>query len=507
MTRLSRMASSGSIGLIFLAVGASGATLALAVASVEHLDHVLLYTWVSVTALLCFIPLGVGLVRHRVDLFEPSMLVGVFYLVGFPIPALMAVAFGQGFDPSVSLRWFPHALGVAALGIASWLLGYYLGPGAALASVLPRVPGGWCRRRLAAATAAFAAAGWTAQILLIVGGGYLHGFRTAISPKWATTVAWTAQFAIAAIALAAVQYFRAVRTGRGYTAWMVVLGGLLIAELAFTIPSGNRVQLLMTLAVPVMCAYYVFERTRWKPVVVVGLVAVFLVFPLEDIYRSAISRSADINARHPTTAPLALLERAAIQTGATLSHSRPSTYAMLSVQTFVQRLNMIGVVASVIRRTPSVWPFADGRTVDATVVSLAPPRFIMKKPIVSVGGMDFAHRYLLVRPWDTVTSVAVTRIGELYLNSWWPGVAGGMWLEGMLTRFIYVYLVNDGLPSPSGVFLYVLFALTFAQFSSFADYALFLKEAVILVLAVAWLSESPRREHAAASIAASGLAR
>jgi len=457
----------------------------------------------AVTALL-WVPIVVAAGRGRIDPFEPAILVSFFYGMGFPVGAVMALAVGLEFDPAVSLAWFPAALGVAAIGLAAWLLGYYTGPGAGVARALPPVPPRWDGPKVAAGTAVLALVGWSAQILFVLKGGYLHTFRTQIATQWSTTAGWLAGFAIVALLFAATRHYERVRAGRPSRLWQAAFLALLVAQLAYALPSGWRQPALAALLVPVIAAHYMLGRIRWNLVVAAGLVAVLLIFPVLNVYRTALASEANTNLLHPSSASVGALRHAAVDTWHSLAGLGVVHLASLSVRTFAERLNMVQIVAAIVRRTPSEWPFAWGRTFEPFWTSLAPPRFLIRKPATSVGGVAFAHQYHLIHPGDTLTSVAPTRLGELYLDFWLPGVVLGMWIEGVLARLVYTYLIaaRPGAPSPIGVILYGVFVLTFVEFTAFADYALMLKQFLVLFVLLMWMASSARERRVVTAPAA-----
>ncbi len=487
--RSSRVAL-GRIGVLASVV--SCAALALVYGAVTEPSEIALWLTAAVTAALTFLPVAIGLARGRVDIFEPPVLLGLFFFIGYPLAAVMELAFGQEFDASRSVAWFPITLAVAALGLGAWFLGYYLGPGARIASALPSLPRRWDTQRAMVVVGGLALAGWAAQLLVIVRGGYLHGFRTQVGLQFSTAVAWVGQFALVALACAAARYFADVRRGRSSSGWRAAFLALLVLELAYTVPTGTRQPLLMALAIPLIGAYYVLGRVRWSTLVALVLVVGLFVFPAENAYRMAVSESVDINNAHPSFTSVQTLRRAAEAAMTQLGSLSGVGYAVASFRTVVERLNMVGIVSAIVRWTPSPWPFDLGRSLEAFVVSLAPPRFVMQKPVSEVGGVEFAHRYGLIQPADTITSVGPTRLGEMYQDFWLGGVLAGMWAEGMLSRVCYAWCIGRAAPSISGVVLYTFFVLTFVQFNAFADYALMLKLYVVMIVVLFWVGAGPR---------------
>ncbi len=452
---------------------------------------------VAVSTAAAGLPFLIAAARGRLDPFEPPVLFSVFYLIGFPLTAVMAVAVGDPFDPSGSLAWFPSALWLAALGMSAWFLGYYAGPGRALADAVPPLSRRWNESRALLAVACFGLAGWFAQLVVVVKGGYLHGFRTEVTGQWSTTVAWVASFVFVALTIAAVRQYQLTRAGKRAYGWTVILVVGLVLELLYATASGWRTQALEALLIPLLVATYILKRIRWSRIVGAALISVFLIFPFANAYRAELASETDLAARRMTTAPLGDLQLAAERGAEDLAHLRGWDFLGSALQTTIQRLGMVQIVAPIVRYTPTVWPFAPGESLQALIVSLAPPRFLIKKPTVTVGGNDFAHRYHLIRPEDADTSVGPTRLGELYLDGWLGAVVFGMWLEGAFARFVYGYLVERRPVSPTALVLYTTFVLSFLLFDAFADYALMLKVTLVLVPALVWIS-SPRRGTRAA---------
>ncbi len=471
--------------------------LAIAALALTDLALMPLLFGIAASTTVAGVPFLISAARGRLDPFEPPVLFSVFYLIGFPVTALMAAAFGEPFDPSGSLPWFPAALLLAALGMGAWFLGYYAGPGAALASAVPRLSRRWDERRALLAVACFGAAGWFAQLVVVVRGGYLHGFRTEVTGQWSTAVAWVASFVFVALAIAAVRQYQLMRAGKRAYWWTGILVVGVIMELLYATASGWRTQALEALLIPLLVAAYMLKHIRWSRIIGAALVSVFLIFPFANAYRAELASETDLAARRLSTAPVADLRLAALRGGEDLAHLQGWDFAAASVQTTIQRLGMVQIVAAIIRGTPAVWPFEPAETLQALIVSLAPPRFLIKKPTVAVGGNEFAHRYHLIRPEDADTSVGLTRLGELYLNGWLGAVILGMWIEGAFARVVYDYLIGRRPVSPAALVLYTMFILSFLLFTAFADYALMLKVAVVLVPTLLWIS-APRRGARAA---------
>lgn len=459
---------------------------------------------ITATLTLGCIPLAVGLIRRRVDIFEPATLMGAFYVVGFPIAALLQQRYGRQFDVSGSALWFPKTLEVAALGMAAWLAAYYVPRRRLALRLFTASLDTLDLRKLGGAIGAFATAGWTAHMLRITEGGYLHASCTTISPAWWTTVGWMELFLPIAISISLAVFLSLRQRGeRGKTllCWGALSVVLISSEVLYTILSGSRAELLSTMLVLLATTAYIRGRMPWVSVLMAAVIAVFGIFPIMNIYRqylgAEITNSTISQCRtRLQTILTATKEMFGISHNVDHTTYLPSGRALVpavlredwhgGIRVTINRLNMIGIVAPIIRWTPSKYAFLYGKTFASTMSSFLPPRFLIRKPKVSIGGVAFAHMYHLTDPRDTMTSVAPTRLGELYWNFGEIGVLLGMAAEGFISRSVYATLVEIEPRSPAGIAAYNLFLLAFLQFAAFADYALPAKAAVVLISALIW---------------------
>ena len=128
----------------------------------------------------------------------------------------------------------------------------------------------------------------------------------------------------------------------------------------------------------------------------------------------------------------------------------------------------VSVFADVINMTPEQVPYWRGGSYQTLWTSFI-PRFLWPgKPQATIGG-EFGHRYHLLDPTDTNTSHNLPWLPEFYANFGISGVLGGMFVVGVLFRFLVQKL---SVPISSSI-EYVLGAtVTFSLFYAESNFAL-----------------------------------
>jgi oligosaccharide repeat unit polymerase len=114
-----------------------------------------------------------------------------------------------------------------------------------------------------------------------------------------------------------------------------------------------------------------------------------------------------------------------------------------------QLIQSISLAAHV---TPETIPFRYGRDYFMLPVYILFPRLIWPEKPVQAGSVQFSIDYAGA-PANTIHSTAVTLFGDLYLNFGLPGILGGMFLLGILYRWIYGAVRDAG--SHSRLVLYL----------------------------------------------------
>jgi hypothetical protein len=174
--------------------------------------------------------------------------------------------------------------------------------------------------------------------------------------------------------------------------------------------SGYKQQAL--LPVLIVGAAFVTSRGRipWKPVAMAAAVGVLVLLPATIIYRSVLR-------------PNTLADPASVRTPGGIVHE---TADYLNV-----RFRLVDSVALIRTRTPTEYPYANGRRYTLLPALIGLPRAVWPdKPILN-DGLEFSHTYWEVAP-SIVTATPLTQPGDLYRNFSWPGVLIGLALWGAL---------------------------------------------------------------------------
>ena len=122
----------------------------------------------------------------------------------------------------------------------------------------------------------------------------------------------------------------------------------------------------------------------------------------------------------------------------------------------IGRIDQSRVLSAVFEKTEK---FLHGETFLELLTSFGPPRFIWKNKLFSINilGNKYGRQIGILGPNDFQTSINPTMIGDWYMNFGIVGIIFGMFLMGMIFRFIYNYLILETNNSLSGVMIYSVF--------------------------------------------------
>jgi O-antigen/teichoic acid export membrane protein len=177
------------------------------------------------------------------------------------------------------------------------------------------------------------------------------------------------------------------------------------------------------LGMPTMAYYEVKRRLPWKTIAVVGMIFVFLIFPMYNTFRRT-DRNLDTSRRVDRT-----FERA--------RGWNSEEYMEESVYAFLKRIGVITSVAAIVSDTGRWVSYRYGETLVLAPISVFIPRFLWPdKPNISIG-KEFGETFRLTNTMDRETEIAITMVGDFYWNFALPGVVVGMCLLGMGYRWFY----------------------------------------------------------------------
>jgi hypothetical protein len=449
------------------------AALVAAVALIPHASYIAL----AVTLLGAYF----AYMRFRAPLTDPDL-----FEVIVPFSVLNFLYFGVGtiylvFEPDAlnfpALRPFlAPALALAVLGYLCFLAGYAWFFRATRPSPLGKlVPNHVLAYLAPGAVGAVGLSVHSLQVSSMASGG-------GISP-----------------ALSFLQQFGILFYVAWYLAWHMFLAGRLrrsagvpllvalsgMAAVVMFSNFGGKALAITLLGMPAIAFYEVKRRLPVKSLVVVGLIAIFVIFPLYNTFRTT-DRSLDTMRRLDHTVDVA-------------RSWNSDRFLDASLFSFLQRMTIVTSLAAIISDTPRWVDYRYGETLVLAPMALLIPRFLWRdKPNISIG-KEFGATFRMTHALDLETEVAPSMVGDFYWNFAIPGVIVGMLLLGMGYRWYYQRYGTGAGFDPVRKAIYVallptalLFEGNFAIIVAGFVKALIIVVVFLLVLRrIGWMTERP----------------
>jgi hypothetical protein len=362
--------------------------------------------------------------RATGDVLAPISLAALFYGVAFGAGGVfmwLVHEDGSGLVPGrsdivvalllVTVAWICFALGYAA-DLFRWVRAIVRPPRDLAGGVRP-----------AAVVVPFLAAGWGARLMNLAADRYFHisdGASTRTGASWFVDA--SAGLPLLAVAFLAAHAFRpaAPKRVRFWTALLVV------AELAWSIPTGSRGRIVDLLIVIVIVRYYAAGRLpSTRMLAGAAALVVFVVFPFGAAYRSLDYRTSITQA----------LFGAASETRAGGVDGTIDSGLVA-----VGRFSDLSAVARVVHQGRDELPLAPGESLVWAAQGAVPRAIYPDKPEPSRFANEFGRAYGFIAPADFQTAIAVTQPGEMYLNGGWLALVLGMALLGAAYRLVAEYL-------------------------------------------------------------------
>lgn len=386
--------------------------------------------WAALAITVSAVPLALDFGRpleHR-HLFLSMF--AIAYTVNFVVPVLTLYIPAVGpMDPGAmsGSNLLPRdiALGqsIALAGLVCFYAGYALPLRTVLRPQLPKMGREWSQYPALVVIFLLTIFGWT-----IFGAG-----SAGLIPRSAGT-GWTAGIAsltVTASALLTATYLRY----RSRAAWVLLII-LVPATTIINFTTGSKTAVLLPATMVVMTWVIVHKRirARW---IAAGFVALILLYPVAHFWRNDILQENTLTMANVVADPGPAVER----TAAFLSSARGGEYLAQGLDATGRRLDAIGICSVIIRDTPSVSPFQNGRTLALIPISFVPRILWPGKPVIPIG--RWITETYTIHGYKSESSLAATWIGEFYLNFGFPGVVGGMLFMGALLRFLHEILMRS----------------------------------------------------------------
>lgn len=211
------------------------------------------------------------------------------------------------------------------------------------------------------------------------------------------------------------------RLGRSKVAVLIAASCCALIVIYFTL--GSKSLTIMVLGMPAVAYYQVKRRVPWKTVIAVGLIAVFVIFPLYNTFRF-------------TDRDLGTARRMDLTIGMAGQWDQ-NQFAEVSVFAALKRMTLVTSVAAILSDTGRWVDYRYGETLILAPIGLFIPRFLWPdKPNIGIG-WEFGNTFRFTHAMDLETEVSPSLLGEFYWNFSIPGVIVGMMFLGMGYRWYY----------------------------------------------------------------------
>ncbi len=442
--------------------------LAVVSAMLPMVDHAVIYALAAAQFLMVAVPAWNDWRRKKLDVFEPIHLVGVINFLYFGMGSIWTVADPENvaYDQH-AVEYLPLTLFIAVLGHGALLVGYYgpwYGPPHARES----------RERIR-----------STMFLLAPGLVGLLGYVSFASLK--RVMAVTGRFSIVSSSLSQLSMLFLFAWA---LAWLLFLGkrklnGLKLVLFGVFIPgvlpivygTMNDKSLTLTfMGIPIIAMWYGRRRIPWRTLLVLGLLAVFVVFPVYNTVR--------------TFDPNMSNSQRLTMTYHSMSSWNSDSYMDRSVGSFKSRLALVNSMTVVVRDTGRWVPYEMGESIFLPTLTFLIPRVIWPDKPIFVHGRSFGEKFRLIHPLDKRTNIASTIPGELYWNFDIPGVIIGMALWGLLLRWIYRRYGEGGGLDPIRRATFIVFLVSLAHMCEghIAGHLNGLIRLLVLVEAYRWIA-------------------
>jgi hypothetical protein len=440
---------------------------------------------------ICFVGIMPALVAwssKHFDVMEIIHPILLLYIIYFGVRTLYLVHFGMDDvsrpDFSENIEW---ALLSTLIGMATLIAGYYSGIGDRLATAMRFNSSALPNR-----------AGYRAVIILFIIGFlcrlyvYSTGYYTRFlagqrdpPPAYLMTIDYLGYASYYACILGVALAFSKSQ-GRAFNAavWLILVPLTIVMALL----GGAKTEVMWLVAGILLARHYLIRPIGVMQILIATFAMAFVLLPLVNTYRTISGMNLEIS-------PLMILPLLSQSIGDDASQ-------ILSLESIASgvmaRFHGIDALSLVMKFTPEVLPFKNGETILlAPIIAFIPSALWSGKYdyINSVAsGVEFGEVYFGVA--GNTSGVAITQIGELYLNFGWIGIPIGLLIIGCVARFVYITFRRHG-QNPIGLLIYtfVYVHLIFIEGWFGSTYSNLLKHLVITSLIVYVIRSSDFRQR------------
>lgn len=389
--------------------------------------------------LLVFTALVVGLAVRRwlhgqFDWFEPGLFMSVAYLLLFGYAGLRFVADPSELHPFLQgdQGWLTRALFFVLLGIVAYWAGYYGRWGLALHKLTHHPGREWLRSHASIRRGMVAGVylvGLASRLLMVRQGlfGYLKSPDSYVNVPYAEFLVRLEAFCGYGLVLAWLDWYSHPQSQARRLFAISLLG----SEMFWGFFSGMKMNVILPLLFVAMI--YTYKRGRLPMrYVAVALAIAILIYPVNTLYRSMVSTGV-LEIRGPmdmiSSSPV-LVDELLFQ------FDDPGLYWESGYDSALRRASMIQNCALLLKYLDQTGAYWHGRYIWMLPALILVPRAVWPEKPVSNLGYWFA-----VNVWGQdphlQSSTAVTFPGDLYLQFGLPSLLVGMFLTGIVLRWLY----------------------------------------------------------------------
>ena len=374
----------------------------------------------------CFVPTWLWM--DKIDRNIPFLsFISVFYAFFFAVPVFLLSKYSVDmFMNPLPTRDVTLALAYALLGLYCMYAGYYGIVGRGMSDVVPRFNLRWHDvRTVKAVSFGLASMG----LLMSVPG--LPG-RVPIQLQEVFVYGSDLSF-VGVCALVALQLTGKLDRLNAIVVWTVFV------PLRFLLGmGGGGIGGAMAIGIMLVALYATIRREIPWLLLMVGILAVFVLRPVETPYRAMSEPGGPLDGA-PLTVKIETM--GGLLYRATIGGAVPPA---VFIEVCASRLAQFTIFASIIDDTPKRVPYWGGVTYIPLLTKLIPRAVYPDKP-QEVSGQAFGHRYGLISNENLNTTVNLPQLVECYVNFGVPGVIVGMFLIGLLYRLTIALYVHPGM--------------------------------------------------------------
>lgn len=232
-------------------------------------------------------------------------------------------------------------------------------------------------------------------------------------------------------------------TIKAYRPWVWIL---LVVEIAYALPAGERSRFITIGLLIAVCRYYGSPKPfPWRKAGLGALVCILVVFPFGALYRGT-TGGAEVYREDPAA-------RIAETTEEFLSQ-RPDEAIRLGYEETVSRFSDVASLAVITTQGRAPYPRTAGETATDWAGAVVPRALLPNKSNPGTIGNEFGLAYGILN-YDALgtSSIAMSQVGDLYGSFGWFGITILIALLGAVVRGIDEYF-SDRRDNPLTLAIY-----------------------------------------------------